>query len=258
MSNDNLSFVIVGGCFPVQDNISPDKLYHSYLSQEVKYEFNLSLNFDIIRYERFSDCLDKIKDHHQSKPADVLLFHFRSEHFLRLCKLVFRYQNGQKEIKRTLNLLFCNMSRVEDFDYLSVAGSSVYRRKHINRELYRFLVETNYLLGFLTGNVHFALKRYEKLAAEVSEFCKSHEVILLLAGPASRPHTWWEDQLTNSINRHMKRAFDKSGLTYIELLGTSEKDGEPLFFSNGVQVNEAGHRRIAKLILDRMDFLKKY
>ncbi len=257
MSKGSLSFVIVGGCFPVQDNISPDKLYHSYLSREVKSTLDLSLNFDIIRYERFSDCLDKIKEHNKNKPADVLLFHFRSEHFLRLCKLVFRYQNDQKVIKRTLNILLSDVSKVEDFDYLSGTGSSARPKRRINKKLYRFLVETNYLFGYLMGNVHFALKRYEKLAADVIEFCKSQEVILLLAGPASRPHTWWENYLTNTINRHMKRAFDTSGLTYIELLGTSENDGEPLFFSNGVQVNEVGHRRIAKLILDRMNFLKK-
>lgn len=257
MSKGSLSFVIVGGCFPVQDNISPDKLYHSHLSQDVKSEFDISLNFEIIRYERFSDCLNKIKEQNKNKSADVLLFHFRSEHFLRLCKLVFRYQNEQKVIKRTLNLLFCNISKVEDFDYLSGNGSSARSKRRLNKKLYRFLVETNYLLGFFMGNAHFALKRYEKLAEDVIEFCNSHEVSLLLAGPASRPHTWWENYLTNSINRHMKRAFDTSGLTYIELLGTSEKDGEPLFFSNGVQVNEAGHRRIAKLILDRMNFLKK-
>jgi len=150
------------------------------------------------------------------------------------------------------------MSRVEDFDYLSNTGSTSRTRKYKSKKTYRFLVETNYLLGYLTGNVHLALRRYEKLAAEVIAFCDSNDINLLLAGPASRPHTWWENYLTNVMNRHMKRAFDKAGITYIELTGKKGVNGEPLFFPNGIQVNEAGHKRIAGLILSRMDFLKNF
>ena len=258
MSKDVLSFTIVGGCFPIQDNILPEKLYHAHISRKVQSKFNHYLNIEIIRYERFSDCLDKIKHHNEIKPADVLLFHFRSEHFLRLCKFIFRYKNEYRVVTNTFNLLFCNRSKVEDFDYLSSAGHPVRSRKSKQNKFYSILVATNYLLGFLVGNAHFALKRYEKLAAEIIEFCEANEIKLLLAGPASRPHTWWENYLTNKIDQHMRQAFDTTRTAYVELLGTRGKDEQPLFFNNGIQVNEAGHRRIAELILNRMDFLNEF
>jgi hypothetical protein len=254
MSKQDLSFTIVGGCFPIQDNIPSDKLYHAYINEIAKSKYNRHLNFEIIRYERFSDCLDKIERQNENKPADVLLFHFRSEHFLRLCKFTLRYQNEHSVIKRSLNLLCFNMCPAEQYDYLSHGGHS---RKPKRSKFYQSLVAANYLLGYIAGNVHYTLKRYEKLADDVIAFCKEHDIKLMLAGPASRPHTWWENYLTNTIDRRMKRALKTSGTTYIQILGTKGRDGEPLFFNNGVQVNEAGHRRIAELILNRMDFLKE-
>jgi len=158
MDKVNLSFLIVGGCFPVQDNISSENLYHAYLSREVKSKYNRCLTVEVVRYERFSDCLGNIKKHNENNPMDILLFHFRSEHFLRLCKLVFRYRSEHNGIKRTLNMLFCSMSRVEDIDYLAYTGATVRSRKPNQNKFYPVLVAANYLLGFLAGNVHFALK----------------------------------------------------------------------------------------------------
>ena len=141
---------------------------------------------------------------------------------------------------------------MEECDLLLRGNSSAPPNKQLSITFHRILVAANYFLGFIAGNVHFALKRYEKLAEQVIEYCRVNDIKLILAGPVSRPHTKPENYLAQTINRHMQNKYAGPDNIYIDLLGTRNENDESLFFNDGAHVNETGHRRIAKLILQRM------
>jgi len=245
--------VIVGGCFPVQHNIPADKLYHFLIKKEADPLFNCNLNFNIIRYDRFSDCLNKIRSGIADRKADILLFHFRSEHFQRLTKFYYKYHDDNGKVRRSINLLMFNISKAEVPDLLSRVNPVTISHNQLSSVVHRILVTLNYLLGSIVGNVHYALKRYENLAGQVMEYCKANDIQLILAGPVSRTHTKYENYLAQRISRHMKNKYDCPGNIYTDLLGEKTGDGDSLFFNDGAHVNETGHRRIANLILKCMD-----
>lgn len=244
--------VIVGGCFPVQHNIPPDKLYHFLIKQDAGILFNSILNFNIIRYDRFSDCLDRIRSGIADRQANILLFHFRSEHFQRLSKFYYKYHDNNGNVRRSINLLMLKVSKAEELDLLSGVNPVTISHHQLSSAFHRILVTANYLLGFIVGNVHYALKRYENLAGQVIEYCIANDIRVIFAGPVSRPHTKYENYLAQRINRHMKNKYDSPGYIYIDLLGEKANDGSSLFFKDGAHVNETGHRRIANLILKCM------
>ena len=59
----NFNFTFVGGCFPVQGNILFESLFHQHLKRIYEKQYNNNFNIDIIRYERFKNCLNKITTH---------------------------------------------------------------------------------------------------------------------------------------------------------------------------------------------------
>jgi hypothetical protein len=243
---------IVGGCVTAQDNIAPEELYHFLIKQEIESRFNCILNINIIRYDRFSDCFNKITSNLAKQPTDILLFHFRSEHFQRFIKFYYKYHNNYSKIIRSVNLLIFNVTKVEECDLLTRINPIPRTNKKSPGIIHRALSVANYLLGSMLGNIHFALKRYEKLVRQVIAFCQLNRIELILAGPGSRPHTTYDNYLAQIINHHMKNKFDNPSNTYIDLMGTHE-DGKLLFFDDGTHVNERGHRRIAKLILQKIN-----
>jgi hypothetical protein len=99
----NITFA---GCFPVQHNILFEDTFHRILKIRSEELNNLNLHFRIIRYEKFSNCLDKIIGQHEIHPIDNLVFHIRAEPFLRLVKLFYRYQDYEYKKHWSLNLPF--------------------------------------------------------------------------------------------------------------------------------------------------------
>ena len=246
-----INLTIVGGCFIAQDNIAPEDLYHFHIKEVIEKQFNCSLNINLIRYDRFSDCMERIKSNTIIEQTDILLFHFRSEHLHRLVRFYYKYHNEVGAVRRSLNFLMLNHTKAEECDFLLQVGSPAIKAYKLPNSIHRFLRMANYLIGFIVGNAHYAFRNYEKLAIQVIEFCRLNEIEVILAGPVSRPHVIHENYLAQMLNRHMKEKFDNSENTYIDLVGIQLEE-KSLFFENGTHVNELGHRRIAGLILQHL------
>ena len=72
---------IVGGCFAVQYNVVFEDLFHQILRRKIKDDFNIKLNLNIIRYERFGNVLNKIKTLSDAKKLDLIVSHVRPESY---------------------------------------------------------------------------------------------------------------------------------------------------------------------------------
>lgn len=243
---------IVGGCFAVQNNIKSCDLYHSLLNEQVFAKTGNSLKINIIRYERFKSCFEKIKSYKKNNPIDILLFHIRTEQYLRLSKLYYKYQDEYGKIKRSLILPFMNKVAPEEYDLLQLNMPATQNEAIRESFIHRLSVKANYICGFFSGNRKYAVKLYDDLVSEIISFCKAENIKLVLAGPGSRPRMEKENELSGMLNDHFKERAEQIPVPYAELFGYYNDKNEFLFFPNGTHVNEKGHIRASNLTMNEL------
>lgn len=246
-----INLTIVGGCFPVQNNIPQEYLYHRFVKKELEERYNAELKINIIRYERFAGCFEKIEKFGDENNIDVLLFHIRAEQFLRICKLYYKYSGGNKNIKRDFNIPLVNRvpSEKKDLLMLNMPVPDGNKKKSILR---KYKICLNLIAGIMGGNKKYALKKYEELIDKVIKFCEEKKIKLIIAGPASRPDLNLEDKLTGELNLFFKGKAEQMKIPFINLTGYMNEKNESLFFSNGIHVSEAGHKRAADFLTQKL------
>lgn len=240
----------MGGCFPVQHNIKQEDLFHQLMKDEMERKYSCNLKVNIIRYERLLACLEKIIEYHSKNPIDILVFHIRPEPFLRLSKLYYRYVNENGTLCRSLNLPFFKLINPEKYDYLVLGRRFTSTAKIKESKLHKILIDFNLILGGLATNRHFALRFYLNLVEQIVLYCEQKKVKLILLGPASRPHTKIENLLSVKLHNHILKSLEKDTIAYISGLGEKTTWNEPLFFENGIHVNESYHRLIANRLIE--------
>lgn len=217
---------------------------------EIKSKNEFKVN--IIRYERFNNCFEKIKFYRKNNPIDYLIFSIRSEQYLRLSKLYYKYQDRQKKVKRSLIIPFLNMIAPEKYDLLMMDLPVPNSKAAHQSYFHNFLVRLNYISGMIIGNNRFAINIYSQLIENIIKFCNNENIKLLILGPASRPHLQHEDNLISEMNYYFKNLVLKRNVPYVELIGKYDENGNDIFFPNKIHVNEIGHERASKLIMNEM------
>lgn len=242
----------MGGRFPVQHNIKQEDLFHQLMKDEMERKYSCNLKVNIIRYERLLACLEKIIEYHSKNPIDILVFHIRPEPFLRLSKLYYRYVNENGTLCRSLNLPFFKLVNPEKYDYLVLGRRYITNPKIKESKFHKALIDLNLILGGLATNHHFAIRSYFNLVKQIVLYCEQRKVKLILLGPASRPHTKIENLLSVKLHNHILKSLEKVNITYISGLGETTTWNEPLFFENGIHVNETYHKLIANRLVDEV------
>ena len=245
------NFTFMGGCFPVQGGILFEELFHQQLKGEANLHYDLNFNINIIRYERFKGCLDKLKAHAEHHPIDLMIFCVRPEPVLRLTKLYYKYIDAGGRKRRMLHLPIFGIrlpvkNRAEhppnNFHGTSGAASN------------KFWINLNYLLGFLIGNNHVALKNYLFLVADLKQYCSTHDIPMMIMGPAIRTNTLMEKFLSYKLESYLEKRMDIPEDKFIR--GSDlVSDGQGLFNENGIHANEHYHRLIAVRIFKTISTL---
>lgn len=75
---------------------------------------------------------------------------------------------------------------------------------------------------------------------------------LIITGPVSRPRSHYENMISEQIDEFSRRQIRGVNEQYISFLGLENEQKEFLFCGDLIKVNEAGHRRIADLIICQM------
>lgn len=245
-----VNFTFMGGCFPVQHNIKHENLFHQLIKGEMERKHSCELKVNIIRYERLLTCLEKIIEYHTENPIDVLVFHIRPEPFLRLSKLYYKYVNESGTLCRSLNLPFFKLINPEKYDYLVLGRRFIINPKIKESKLHKVLIDLNLILGGLATNHYLTLKAYVNLLKQIISYCEDKKVKLILLGPALRPHTRIENLLSAKLNKYVLKSLERTNITYVSGLGEVSEFNMPLFFENGIHVNESYHKLIANRLID--------
>ncbi|MCL5020126.1 MAG: hypothetical protein M1339_00360 [Bacteroidetes bacterium] len=246
-----MNLTIVGGCFPVQHNIPVGRLYHETLKKLLS-ERGIDISVDIIRYERLSKCFGKIAAFAGSNSIDLLLFHLRAEPLMRLSKFYYKHVDDNHVLKRSVNMPILRIINPEKYEVPITRKIQPHLPGKGETQLHHALREVNYIVGSLVGNRKFALMEYMKLVKSVVDFCQAGKINLLVVGPVSRPFSRFENRLSEKIDSVFSKAMDESDTAYLHTLGRQDEEGRNLFFENGVHVSQAGHDRMAKLMLDKI------
>ena len=247
-----MHLTIVGGCFPVQYNILPERLYHYTLRAGLAAAGSPWPGLAIVRYERLSTCLAKLKAAHAQQPTQVVLFHVRAEPVLRLTKLYYRYLDDTNRVRHSLNVPWGRPGNPEQYDLLTRRQPPPPLAPPPETRRHQQLRQLNLQLGTWAGNRRRALHQYQRLVLAIADFCRQQGIQLLLIGPVSRPCGPVENQLSAQLSAAFAALATQHVLEYLPTLGELDTAGQPLFFPNGIHVSPAGHDRIAQLLLARL------
>lgn len=242
----DLKILIAGGCFPVQDNIEYHKLYHQLLKSKLEDKFDCNIDISIIRYENIARCMDKIVEAVNTENPDIIIFHIRVEPILGLSKLYHVYQNRNGEIVKTFRLSSGSIIRYRK------AKSQQNEYSQHKTAVHCLLRELNYLFGYLAGNRGKILKAYLELIVKLIAYCKVNNIIPIITGPVSRPHSYFENYTSHSLHSYIYENIEFYNPIYINCLGSKNEDNKTFFCEDGIRVNEIGHKRISDLILDKI------
>ncbi|HCY74424.1 MAG TPA: hypothetical protein DHV28_00750 [Ignavibacteriales bacterium] len=244
-----LKILIIGGCFPVQDNISRENLYHQILKKKIEKSSAIKVEINIVQYEKFYPTLEKIKFAIDRQHPDVIIFHIRVEQILRMIKFYFRYHDKNENFRRGFNLALLNIS-IPEKESFNLSHRSV--NGDLHKKSHRILIFFNYLIGYLVLNQIYSFKIYKKLVLHFTELADKEYCKIIFTGPVSRPTTFWESYTSLILNYYMKKFIsNKLEKPYLEFLGTHENQ-KFLFFDDYIRVNETGHNRIANLLFETL------
>lgn len=252
MNFPEINFTFVGGCFPVQGNLPFENLFHQLLKHKTENIREIKFNVNIIRYERFKNCISKIATYKENKPIDILAFSLRPEPFLRLVKLYYKFlENTSGRKKWSLNLPVFNIVNPEKYDLLSLDTRFNPTAANDSSIIRKALINLNYILGSLIGNDNYSLRKYLDLVNEVIEFSRRNNIELFIIGPPIRTNTIMERLLSKKLEKFMKKSLTIPQENFIsgsDLI----KDGENLFEKNGIYATEKYHELIATRLLEKI------
>lgn len=252
MDFPEIYFTFVGGCFPVQGNLPFENLFHQLLKHKTENIREIKFNVNIIRYERFKNCISKLETYKENKPIDILAFSLRPEPFLRLVKFYYKFlENTSGRKKWSLNLPVFNIVNSEKYDLLSLDKRFNPTAVNDSSIIRKALINLNYILGSLIGNDNYSLRKYLDLVNEVIEFSRRNNIKLFIIGPPIRTNTIMERLLSKKLEKFMKKSMTIPQDNFIsgsDLI----KDGENLFEKNGIYATEKYHELIAARLLEKI------
>jgi citrate lyase beta subunit len=241
----DVNFTFVGGCFPVQGDILFEDIFHQTLKKDIEANLKVNFNVNIIRYERYSNCLDKIADYVKGNPVDYLVFHIRPEPFLRLIKLYYKYLDYDNKLCHSLNIPFLKVVNPEKYDILMLSRRYSYADVARRPKIYNAFINLNYLLGYLTGNYDYALNKNLSLVKEVLNYCKNRGIKLIILGPAIRSNVFIEAVFSKKLERFMSKVLKKMNVIYVFGLEKHQENNKKYFNNNGVHATKLYHDLIA-------------
>lgn len=250
-TKDLKNLLFVGGCFPVQYNIFPEDTFHFLLKERLEEYKGINLNLDIIRYERFRKCFEKIKKHHAKQEIDYLVFHIRHEPLLRLIKFIYKYQDDELNKRWSLNLPFSSNSNPEEYDLMNLVRHNNPHRKS-NTLLKSFLINANYLTGCATGNFRSASKKYFEMVKQLINYCNDNKIKLIIIGPPKRIEFISETFISSKFEEFISKELHKLNIDFIN--GYLEhKVGNINYFSeDGKHATEEYHKLIADALYEKI------
>lgn len=259
----NLNVLIVSGCMAEQDikkeNIEHSSLYHQVLKNRLEKKYNKTISPKIVRYERFSPCISRIKK--KFNKDDLIIFQVRGNHYLKTIKFFRFYRDrltGNK--KPGFNILKLRESVFEHhMPYMENKPKGKSRRNvkkprsltaQIKSNLRTAYQSLNYSIGIIIGNEKIAFDNYKNLIEQVIQFAKSNHVPIMFIGVASRLNNRIANKISEKLNKKIGDYLRAQNFIYIDIFGDTTDENIYKFSTDYiVSLNKHGHQEIAEKLL---------
>lgn len=246
MTKPECTLGIIGGCFPVQEQIKHDELYHQLISKRLLNETGLNLKIEISRYDLINECEEAFMNIISNGIPDLLLFHIRPDPYLINSILYARFINKNKIKTSKINLH--KISGFKEPDLVAVNIPELNKRKRRKRFIRIIFREMNYILGVLSGNNSLTINKFIELISDIKTKCDDRNIKLIVQGPPSRPRSKMENYLLNKLNKKLLKRFINSDIIYIPCFGKYDNDGNYIFLGDNVHLSPSGHTEFSSLL----------
>lgn len=245
-----LKIAILGGCFPVQEKIKTEQLYHSILKEKLLHEKEIETEFLIYRYDTFRECIEIIKKLNLHEISYVLL-HIRPDPYLMASKLYLKFINKELKKERKINLHFIDFD--EPDKCIVNVGSKKYSDNFkafvfsIKKQMMRSLRNVNYIAGFLIGNNYITKRIALKTINDAFYLIENSNAKLIVQGPPMRPRSIMENILLKKLGKFLSKN-TPGNIIYINGLYEKDNTGNYIFSKDKIHLNEYGHLLFANLL----------
>jgi len=239
---------IVCGCLPTQAGIEKPAMYHQVIATEILRQTGVVLQVSSTWYTTIAESKFKTISLIEKEKPEIILYHVRPDPYLKLCKLIIRYSDSQRQFHLMLNR---NADDSKLLEQRYEPRNSIARKEH--SFLKKMLRNFNLLAGLVLRINKKAIRRELNMLNEISAYCRDQSIFLILIGPASRPRSKLENFLLHRLEKILSVKYLTSPDCYVSCFGTHGNAGENLFMDDGVHVSKAGHQRMAQLIFPVME-----
>lgn len=243
---------ILGGCFPVQEQINNEELYHSIIKEKIKKEKNIDTEFVVFRYDTFRQCKN-ILDSIDGTDISCILLHIRPDPFLQAVKIYRKYINKENSRRNNINIHFTGFSEPE-INPVNF-GTVIYRNildKYFKKQTRRILRNLNYVTGIVIRNNLITKKIILNTIKEINDFSIRNGIKLVIQGPPMRPRSFLENTLLKNLGKYIAKSIDKE-TGYVPGFFRKDNSGNFIFLEDKIHLNEFGHQYFANLIYGKLN-----
>lgn len=249
---------ILGGCFPVQEQIKSELIYHNIIKERLAEEKQTETEFLIYRYDTFDECLGLLETIKKENTSCILL-HIRPDPYLRASKIYIKYVDGdfKKQIKVNFHLFGFSEPDINPVNFGSESSGGVLSSLLgvIRKKIRCVFRNMNYTAGFLAGNNLITKKTILKTIGKLKIFCGENKISLVIQGPPLRPRSKIENLLLKSLDKFLMKSQDKD-IEYLQGLFEKDDSDNFIFLEDKIHLNVYGHRLYANLLYRKLSNLK--
>lgn len=255
-----INIVYIGGCFPVQNGILFEDLFHYKLRNKIDFTNKFKMNLKIIRYENLIQCVEDVKSIDTLDKIDFIVFHIRPEPFLRKVKVLFRFRNKNGEIISHFNIPF-NRKEISDHYNLEYSPSQIKSNSFLpESRMHKFMYDLNIIIGLLIGNATFSLKKYNKTILEIVKIAEKRKIKIILLGSPFRESSYTEKYAMNKFTKYFEKTYLEAYADYVSGFDAEiVRNNSKYFHKNGLAtesyhdwVSIQIHKKITSIINEEL------
>jgi hypothetical protein len=249
---------VIGGCLGgFGKHVKFSQVYHRILTKRIKKEIDVSIRVVPTYINNTREVLGEVERLIREKEVDGIIVQIRPNIFYRKCLLLWKYHNKENRKTFTLNPALFQRARFDWPEYLDQrrgqrnksasgrSGANPAPDQDSQSAGLLSLTNINCSLAVAVGLHNWAIEVEIRNIEDVKELCDRYGIPVFILGPLSRPFLPMGNWLVKNFSQRMAKELPEKGITYIEVTGSASSQGEPLFHSDNVHVNPAGHERVA-------------
>jgi len=230
----------LAGCINNQRNFPRESHYHAVLKKSLSRLYSTDLNFNFAVYHAYRQLYEKVTGLISKNRPDILVIFIRPFPFLILNKPLVKYEENDHRKVRDIHpsLFFRNKFGWPEKYFRNIKEASPETLVSRNKFGFRDL---NLLAGIMLGLNRWARKFVLQELRRVIVLCRQENIELIFLGMPQNRESIVGSHICTIMNKKLISEFSKTNVNYLNIHSEKDKNGQPIFFGDGIHFNETGH-----------------